>query len=246
MCVCTPAFLFQSFFFRFSATCETQSCPCPNIPMAAAIQCRDLSTVCARNRQRQPQTNFILGACIFTVGHLAVAFIGPLRWTKSFRNAKMIRMEAADSRMTMPAGAIVEVASNTGQLSTFQVVVVFLCAAIPVLYWWFVIVPFKRRELATSKARGPMKNYLVELAATPQEERKEEKWFYDKYLRQGKLVEPRTSEGLAEVVQSVEDELQETLPGGGFWSFDNPIFVCLVLLLVFCVQQVLLHDVLQK
>lgn len=214
MCVCTPAFLFQSFFFRFSATCETQSCPCPNIPMAAAIQRRDLSTVCARNRQRRPQTNFILGACIFTVGHLAVAFIGPLRWTKNSRNAKMIRMEAADSRMTMPAGAIMEVASNTGQLSTFQVVVVFLCAAIPVLYWWFVIVPFKRRELATSKARGPMKNYLVELAAAPQEERKEEKWFYDKYLRQGKLVEPRTSEGLAEVVQSVEDELQETLPWG--------------------------------
>mmetsp|Transcript_57421 Transcript_57421/g.90987 ORF Transcript_57421/g.90987 Transcript_57421/m.90987 type:complete len:218 (-) Transcript_57421:23-676(-) len=217
--------------------------------MAAAIQSREsreLNIVCAKNRQRRPQANFILGACIFTIAHLAVAFVGPLWWTKNSRNPKMTRMEAADSRMTMPAGAMVEVASNTGQLSTFQVVVVFLCAAIPVLYWWFVIVPFKRREVATSKARGPMKNYLVELAATPQQERREEKWFYDKYLRQAKLVEPRTSEGLTEVVQTVEDELQETLPGGGFWSFDNPIFVCLVLLLLFCVQQVLLHDVLQK
>ena len=214
--------------------------------MAAAILGRDLSAVYAKNRQRRPHTSFILGACIFTIGHLAVPFVGPLWWTKNSRKAKMTRMEVADSRMTMPAGAMVEVASNTGQLSTFQVVVVFLCAAIPVLYWWFVIVPFKRRELSTSKSRGPMKNYLAELAATPQEERREEKWFYDKYLRQGKFVEPRTSEGLTEVVQTVEDELQETLPGGGFWSFDNPIFVCLVLLLLFCVQQVLLHDVLQK
>eukprot|EP00435_Cladocopium_sp_Y103_P064810 s797_g26.t1 len=150
--------------------------------MAASIRCRDLSA--AKNRRpRRPQAHFILGilgafgACIFTIGPIGhtATFVGQW-WAKNSRNAKMLRMEATDSRMTMPAGAIVEVASDTGQVSTFQVVVVFLCAAIPVLYWWFVIVPFKRRELATSKARGPMKNYLAELAATPQGERKEEKW----------------------------------------------------------------------
>ena len=139
-----------------------------------------------------------------------------------------------------------DMTSSTSQFPVLQAILVFLCAAIPVGYWWFVIVPFKRREVAASKSRGDLKVYLEDLAEAPPQERKPEKWFYDKYLRQGKFLEPKRSEGLTEVVEQVEGKLQEELPGGGFWSFDNPIFVCLVALSIFCLQQILLHDVLGK
>ncbi|CAK9019825.1 unnamed protein product [Durusdinium trenchii] len=152
-------------------------------------------------------------------------------------------MEAADPRLTLPKGAMIDTTSSMSQIPIPQAIVLLLCAAIPVGYWWFVIVPFKRREVASSKKRGPLKVYLQDLAATPSDERKQEKWFYDKYLRQGKFLEAK-SEGLTDVVEKVEDQLQEKLPGGGFWSFDNPILVCLVALSCFCVQQILLHDVL--
>eukprot|EP00438_Fugacium_kawagutii_P028576 Skav232565 [mRNA] locus=scaffold3309:138281:138925:- [translate_table: standard] len=212
--------------------------------MAVKIQYRGLSLsgLRAEHCQRGLRTSFIFCACLLVV-QTANAFVSRMSWMTNSRHAK-IRMKVADSRMTMPAGALLDVGSNTAEVPMFQVILVLLCAGIPVLYWWFVIVPFKRRELAASKARGPLKSYLQELAVTPEEERKQEKWFYDKYLRQGKFVGTRTSEGLTEVVQAVEDELQEALPGGGFWSFDNPIFVCLVMLAVFCAQQVLFHDVL--
>mmetsp|Transcript_97262 Transcript_97262/g.119152 ORF Transcript_97262/g.119152 Transcript_97262/m.119152 type:complete len:219 (-) Transcript_97262:63-719(-) len=205
-----------------------------------------LCLVDRRHGQHPQYRNLIFGTGICVLCKVAAGFVGHGCWTKKNQNANLVGRKVVDTRMTMPASAVLEIGSNTAQAPMFQVILVLLCAAIPVLYWWFVIVPFKRRELAASKARGPMKQYLQELAALPQEERKQEKWFYDKYLRQAKLVEPRTPEGLAEVVQVVEDELQESLPGGGFWSFDNPIFVCLVMLALFCMQQVLLHDVFQS
>lgn len=162
-------------------------------------------------------------------------FCGPVR---AARRTLVLR-RVGDLRGSLPAAALLE-DSTKSDVPIFQMVVVFLCAAVPVAYWWFVIVPFKRREIASSKARGPLKVYLKDLAAAP--ERKPEKWFYDKYLRQGKFLEPKR-EGLTDVVEGVEEELQK-LPGGGFWSFDNPIFVCLVMLGIFCGQQMLLHDVL--
>mmetsp|Transcript_53493 Transcript_53493/g.174089 ORF Transcript_53493/g.174089 Transcript_53493/m.174089 type:complete len:141 (-) Transcript_53493:60-482(-) len=59
---------------------------------------------------------------------------------------------------------------------------------------------------------------------------KAEKWMYDKYLRQAKLVDGDRPEGMPEAIGAFEDKLQETLPGGGFWSFDNPSFVVLVVI----------------
>ena len=240
--VCPSCWWLTVFASYSSATCVTQSCPIC-FSMALTIHRGGLNRLTEGHRLYRPHTNPIFGLCICGIGYMAViAFVGPKCPTKNSRN-DVIPMKATDSRMMLPAGAMLE-ASNS-EVSAFQVIVVLLCATIPVLYWWFVIVPFKRRDLAISKARGPMKTYLGELATTPPEERKQEKWFYDKYLRQGKFIEPRASEGLTEVVQVMEDEMQETLPGGGFWSFDNPIFVCLVMLLLFCMQQVLFHDVIQ-
>ncbi|CAJ1344997.1 unnamed protein product, partial [Effrenium voratum] len=150
-------------------------------------------------------------------------------------------LRIADPRMAMPARAMVDVGVEAPQFSAAQAILVFLCAAIPLAYWWLVIVPFKRRDLASSKRKGELKEYLTTLAEAPLEERGAEKWFYDKYLRQSKLAEPGPT-GLTKAVESLEDGLQQALPGGGFWSFDNPIFVGLVTLGIFCTQQILAHE----
>ncbi|CAE7200080.1 LOX3.1 [Symbiodinium pilosum] len=147
---------------------------------------------------------------------------------------------ASDLRGTLPPSAILD--AGAPQLPATQIIITLLCAIIPVAYWWYVIVPYKRRELASSKRKGDVKEYLEDLAATPSGDRQAEKWFYDKYLREAKLVEGTEAAGLPKVVQAVESELQQQLPGGGFWSFDNPIFVCLVMLAIFCTVQVATHS----
>ena len=152
------------------------------------------------------------------------------------------RARAADLRVTLPAAAILDTGvAATPQTPPVQILVTLLCAVIPVAYWWYVIVPFKRRELASSKRRGDVQEYVQDLAMTSPEERKPEKWFFDKYLREAQLVDRTEAAGLPKVVQTVENELQQQLPGGGFWSFDNPIFVCLVMLAIFCTMQVAVH-----
>ena len=148
---------------------------------------------------------------------------------------------AADLRVTLPASAVLSTGAAAAPPAG-QVLVVTLCAVVPVMYWWYVLVPFKRRELATSKRRGDVKEYLQDLAEAPAEERRPEKWLYDKYLREAELMESTEASGLPQVVQTVEKELQQQLPGGGFWSFDNPVFVCLTMLLIFCTTQVIMHS----
>lgn len=153
-----------------------------------------------------------------------------------------IHSRASDLRVTLPAAAVLDVGSAPAEPSAVQILVPLLCAIIPVAYWWYVLVPFKRRELASSKRKGDMKEYLQDLAIAPAQERKPERWLFDKYLREAKLIEAGEASGLPKAVQTVEAGLQEQLPGGGFWSFDNPIFVCLVMLLIFCATQVAMHS----
>mmetsp|Transcript_9899 Transcript_9899/g.22510 ORF Transcript_9899/g.22510 Transcript_9899/m.22510 type:complete len:206 (+) Transcript_9899:48-665(+) len=123
-----------------------------------------------------------------------------------------------------------------------QFIVVLLSITVPLAYWWFILVPGKRQELSRSKRRGQMKKYLTGLAASPEEDRKSEKWFYDKYLREGNVpIKPR-GDGLPEVTEAIEDRLQETLPGGGFWSFDNPVFLVFTFVAIFSLWEVATHD----
>jgi len=120
-------------------------------------------------------------------------------------------------------------------LPTFAVVVT--ACVVPFAVWFYVVVPARRTELAKSKRRGEMKEYLKELAAAPEEDRKSEKWFYDKYLREAKLVSGPREPGVREAVEEFEGDLQRKLPGGGFLSFDNPVFVYLSILTVFLIIQ---------
>eukprot|EP00930_Biecheleria_cincta_P033444 TRINITY_DN23174_c0_g1_i2.p1 TRINITY_DN23174_c0_g1~~TRINITY_DN23174_c0_g1_i2.p1 ORF type:complete len:206 (+),score=42.52 TRINITY_DN23174_c0_g1_i2:34-651(+) len=141
----------------------------------------------------------------------------------------------------LPANAIVEF-EPTGP-SWPQMLVVLLCGVLPMVVWWYVVVPNKRREVAASKRKGELKQYLTELAASPDAERKGEKWFYDKYLREAQLAKGSVPEGrLTEAVGEFEGQLQEALPGGGFWSFDNPIFVTLVMVACVVTVQNVQHE----
>jgi len=144
---------------------------------------------------------------------------------------------------------MVEAASRTRPLAELSepdlaallptAVVVILACAVPFAVWFYVIVPSRRTDLAKSKKRGEMKEYLEELAAAPEEDRKSEKWFYDKYLREAKLVSGPREPGVREAVEEFEGDLQKKLPGGGFLSFDNPVFVYLSFLTVFLAIQIL-------
>ncbi|CAE7206161.1 LOX3.1 [Symbiodinium sp. CCMP2592] len=125
-----------------------------------------------------------------------------------------IHSRASDLRVTLPAAAVLDLGSAPAEPSAVQILVPLLCAIIPVAYWWYVLVPFKRRELASSKRKGDMKEYLQDLATAPVQERKPEKWLFDKYLREAKLIEAGEASGLPKAVQTVEAGLQQQLPGG--------------------------------
>mmetsp|Transcript_52947 Transcript_52947/g.99219 ORF Transcript_52947/g.99219 Transcript_52947/m.99219 type:complete len:209 (+) Transcript_52947:44-670(+) len=181
---------------------------------------------------------------------ILLGFVWHHFWLASFVNVQSPRargtasrlQRAADLRATLPPGAILDAVPAAGpDTPSAQIVLTLLCAVLPMAYWWYVIVPFKRREVASSKRRGEIKGYLDDLAKTPADERKPEKWLYDKYLREANLLERNEVVGLPKVVQTVEDELQQ-LPGGGFWSFDNPVFIGIVMLVIFILQQLLVHS----
>eukprot|EP00439_Symbiodinium_sp_Y106_P034147 s4384_g4.t1 len=179
-----------------------------------------------------------IGACIIWPSWPSGGFVNSA--TSAPRGE--IHSRASDLRVTLPAAAVLDLGSAPAEPPAVQILVPLLCAIIPVAYWWYVLVPFKRRELASSKRKGDMKEYLQDLATAPVQERKPEKWLFDKYLREAKLIEASETSGLPKAVQTVEAGLQQQLPGGGFWSFDNPIFVCLVMLLIFCATQVAMHS----
>lgn len=144
---------------------------------------------------------------------------------------------AGDPRLApVDASRLVEISSDV-QVPWVQLVVVVLCTAIPYAAWWYVVVPNRRREIASSKRRGDIKEYLQDLSETPSTDRKAEKWMYDRYLREAKLVDGPRPKGLPDAVGAFEDGLQENLPGGGFWSFDNPVFVYFIVFAVFVVYQ---------
>mmetsp|Transcript_31184 Transcript_31184/g.85487 ORF Transcript_31184/g.85487 Transcript_31184/m.85487 type:complete len:223 (+) Transcript_31184:52-720(+) len=157
------------------------------------------------------------------------------------RDRDASRRVFVDPRIKPPPDGLVEF--DTPQpLPLLQLATVLLCTLLPFAYWWYIVVPTKRQEVARSKRRGEIREYLEDLSATPATERKAEKWLYDKYLREGKLTAlPRSGPGVPEAVSAFEDGLQEALPGGGFWSFDNPVFVYLVLFGAFCVVTLATH-----
>ncbi|CAE8589403.1 unnamed protein product [Polarella glacialis] len=197
-------------------------------------------------QQRQVARIAALGAALASLSWVADAFVA---FSSSQRKSRIAgsptTRHAVDYRIAPPADGFsdgfLELGSAAPEFPWAQLAVVLLSTAVPAAYWWYIVVPNKRREMATSKRRGDMKEFLVELAAAPADKRKGEKWFYDKYMREAKLiVEPRPA-GLPEATLAFEADLQKALPGGGFWSFDNPVFVYLVAFAAFCLVQIVAH-----
>lgn len=162
------------------------------------------------------------------------------------RRTRRTTREVVDPRITQAGINTIpldEMSDVDPQFRIMQLFAIVASIAVPFAAWWFVVVPNRRREIAVSKRRGEVREYLEELAESPEDTRKAEKWMYDRYLREGKLVSKDRPEGMPEAVIAFEDNLQEALPGGGFWSFDNPVFVYLVLVLGFVATQLVYQAV---
>ena len=114
--------------------------------------------------------------------------------------------------------------------------------ALCVAYWWFVLVPGARVNLAVNKRSGRLKTYLEELKAD--DSRPLQKWFYSSWLSK---IDPETAFLLREKGSS-RTELGDTEGGGDrtaeetleqviarakraprFWSWDNPVLVATAL-----------------
>ena len=110
-----------------------------------------------------------------------------------------------------------------------------LCVA----YWWFVLVPGARVNLAVNKRSGRLRTYLEELSTD--DTRPVQKWFYSSWLAK---IDPETAFLLREKGSSTRTELGDTDGGGDktaeetleqvvararrtpkFWSWDNPVLV---------------------
>eukprot|EP00802_Teleaulax_amphioxeia_P022040 Tamp_22451.p1 GENE.Tamp_22451~~Tamp_22451.p1 ORF type:complete len:220 (+),score=51.95 Tamp_22451:55-660(+) len=55
-------------------------------------------------------------------------------------------------------------------------------------YWWLVLVPSERRDLAKNKNKGGLNEYLDDLETSDPSERKLEKWFYTEWLARRQRV----------------------------------------------------------
>jgi hypothetical protein len=115
-----------------------------------------------------------------------------------------------------------------------------LCVA----YWWFVLVPGARVNLAVNKRSGRLRSYLEELKSD--DSRPLQRWFYSSWLAK---IDPETAFLLREKDGSVaRTELSDTEGGGDrtaeetleqvinrakrtprFWSLDNPVLVATAL-----------------
>uniref|UniRef100_A0A7S0VRG8 Uncharacterized protein n=1 Tax=Hemiselmis tepida TaxID=464990 RepID=A0A7S0VRG8_9CRYP len=108
-------------------------------------------------------------------------------------------------------------------------------------YWWLVFVPGERRDLAANKDKGGLNGFLDELAASGEDERKVEKWFYSEWLARRKNVQAvmdkramqmsaKTGESFEVVLARLEEaeaanNLARATKMPRFLSADNPILV---------------------
>ena len=126
--------------------------------------------------------------------------------------------------------------------------------AVMTAYWWYVLVPGARVNLAVNKRTGKLRAYLEELKAD--DDRKLERFFYQKWLAKvdpetryllrdddeaedGSSADagnpPRTkprvalsdTEGVTRDVgeESLEDIIRKAKKTPKFWSGDNPVLV---------------------
>jgi len=109
--------------------------------------------------------------------------------------------------------------------------------AVVVVYWWFVLVPNARVNLAINKKSGKLKKYLIELKQDDSPARASERWFYSTWMEK---IDPETKFLLREektpaTAYKVEETLDEIIKNAKktpkFWSLDNPVVVGAALVL---------------
>jgi len=106
-------------------------------------------------------------------------------------------------------------------------------------YWWFVLVPAARVNLAVNKKSGRLAEYLAELKASDGRQLERfvfEKWLSKvdpetRYLLRGEEGESRVSLSETEGVsgaregETLEDVVRAAKRTPDFFSFDNPVLV---------------------
>lgn len=129
---------------------------------------------------------------------------------------------------------------------TSQLVVLGV-TGVMVAYWWYVLVPGARVNLAVNKRTGRLRDYLEELKGD--DSRKMERFFYQKWLAKvdpetrfllredgnedgdGRVVQAKTRLSDTEGVtrdnpdESLEDVIRKARRTPKFWSGDNPVLV---------------------
>jgi len=129
---------------------------------------------------------------------------------------------------------------------TSQLVVLGV-TGVMVAYWWYVLVPGARVNLAVNKRSGRLRDYLEELKGD--DSRKMERFFYQKWLAKvdpetrfllredgnedgdGRVVQAKTrlsdTEGVTRDAgdESLEDVIRKARRTPKFWSGDNPVLV---------------------
>lgn len=143
--------------------------------------------------------------------------------TTSQRSRSWLVVHAVDGYVPSPMDTSV----LTAQLEVLGAV------GVMVIYWWYVLVPNARVNLAVNKKKGNLAQYLQELKQD--DSRPIERWFYTNWLEK---VDPETKFLLRpdEVVQpkeeykvGVDETVQEIVKNARrapkFWSMDNPVLV---------------------
>eukprot|EP00238_Polyblepharides_amylifera_P003465 CAMPEP_0196575014 /NCGR_PEP_ID=MMETSP1081-20130531/4595_1 /TAXON_ID=36882 /ORGANISM="Pyramimonas amylifera, Strain CCMP720" /LENGTH=163 /DNA_ID=CAMNT_0041893193 /DNA_START=268 /DNA_END=759 /DNA_ORIENTATION=- len=112
--------------------------------------------------------------------------------------------------------------------------------SVVLIYWWYVLVPNARVNLAVNKRKGKLQDYLVELKND--DSKKIERWFYSTWLEK---IDPETKyllrddkneseKSIPPAVPTIpeykfEETLQEVIKNAKkapkFWSGDNPVIV---------------------
>jgi hypothetical protein len=164
------------------------------------------------------------------------------------------RASAADAALEygVPPSGYVPSPMDTSALQSELLVLAVI--AIMTAYWWYVLVPGARVNLAVNKRTGKLRAYLEELKAD--DDRKLERFFYQKWLAK---VDPETryllrdddeaedgssaaagnpprtkprvalsdTEGVTRDVgeESLEDIIRKAKKTPKFWSGDNPVLV---------------------
>ena len=141
---------------------------------------------------------------------------------------------------------------DTSMLTSQLVVLGF--TGVMVAYWWYVLVPGARVNLAVNKKSGKLRDYLEELK--DDDSRAVERFFYQKWLAkvdpetrfllredgtegEGELAERGTNVNVKTVTrlqdteggvtrdvdESLEDVIRKARNTPKFWSGDNPVLV---------------------